>query len=236
MRRTVVTFLSIAASFAWGGAARGLDVPISVQELTPQGVAGRDRGARVVSAGVPLLAQEGVTSVEQLGMSGSPAAQFRVLHRDPNTNDIKWVLATFIASHPGGPYALRDGSGAFGGSDLASDEGARIVVNTGTATFEIRKSGFNLLDRVVHGGSEIVAPHAGGGVVLMDGGSRYESSRDAASETVIEENGPVMAVVRSRGVLLDAFSNRHVGYTARLHFYKGLSRCRAFVTLTNGEL
>jgi hypothetical protein len=236
MRRTVMTFLPIVACSVGSVAAHGIDVPISVDELAPQGVAGRNRSAQVVSAGVPLSSSDGITNVGQLGLAGTSAAQFRVLHRDPNTNEIKWVLATFIATHPGGPYALSNGSGAFGGGNLATDQGARIVVNTGAATFEVRKSGFNLLDRVVHGGTEIVAPHAGGGVVLMDGGIRYESSRDAASDTVLEENGPVMAVVRSRGVLLDAGSNRHVGYTARLHFYKGMSRCRAFVTLTNGEL
>ncbi len=50
MRRTIVTFLSIAASSAWSGAAHGIDVPIGVEELVPQGVAGRNRSALGVPA------------------------------------------------------------------------------------------------------------------------------------------------------------------------------------------
>ena len=212
-----------------------LDVPVLVQQVLPDGVAGRTWAAgEPVSAGVPLAVEEAISDVRSLGMSGTSAAQFRVLQRDPHTGRITWVLATFAAD--GGPYALRNGTGNFGGTNLATEASGRIVVSTGAAQFEIRKSGFNLLDRVLVSGSEIVGTHADGGVVLTVAGSRYESGRDTASEVVIEDNGPVMAVVRARGTLRSVTGAAALEYTVRLHFYKNASFCRTFVTLRNASL
>jgi hypothetical protein len=214
--------------------ALALQVPVLVQQVLPQGVAGRSWSAEPVAVGVPFAPAEGIGDVRQLGMTGTSAAQFRVLQRDPATNRITWVLATFVAD--GGPYALTNGSGAFGGADLGRDAGDRYVIETGAARFEVRKSGFDVLDRVVQGGSEVVASHTGGGIVVLAGGTRYESGLDTGSEVVLEENGPVAAVVRARGTLRSAAGGTHFDYLARLHFHRNQAACRVFVTLRNADL
>jgi len=211
-----------------------LDIPIRVQALAPEGIPAPPRVVEPVSVGVPFAVEDALTEVGTLGMRGTRAAQFRVLQRDPDSNHITWVLATFIA----GPdsCAVTRGRGNFGGPDLARDAGDRIVVATGPATFEIRKQSFNGIDRVVTRGDEIVAAHADGGIVVTAGDGRFESSHDASSQVEIETNGPVMAVVRARGVLRDAAGAASFGYETRLHFYAGQTYCRAFVTLRNADL
>jgi PcRGLX-like protein central beta sandwich domain len=212
-----------------------LQVPVIVEQVLPDGVVGRTWATgEPVSAGIPFAVEEGISDVGSLGMSGTTAAQFRVLQRDPESGHVTWVLATFLAGS--GPYAVTSGGGNFGGANLAQDAASRIVVTTGAAQFEIRKQGFNLLDRVLVDGTELVTTHTDGGVVLMNAGTLYESSRDAASDVVIEDNGPVMAVIRARGVLRDPTGASALDYTVRLHFYKNQTCCRAFVTLRNADL
>jgi len=225
---SIFTFLLLAPP------AAALQVPIRVEQVLPSGVASRTTTADVVSVGVPFAPEDGLRDVTGLGMSGTAAAQFRVLQRDPNTDSVTWVLATFRTG--AGPYVLTTGSGAFGGTALAQDLGARIQVSTGTARFEIRKSGFNLLDRVVVGTEEFVAPHTGGGVVMTSAGTRFESGLDTASDVVIEDNGPVAAVVRARGVLRSASGATLLEYTVRLHFGRDNARCRMAVTLRNASI
>ena len=185
---------------------------------------------------MPLQAADGVTDTAQLGLEGARAAQFRVLQRDPDTRCVRWVLVDFVAGAPGSSWALVRGRGGFGGPPLATDRGTHIEVATGEARFVIRKRGFNFLDAVVQGADEIVGQHAGGGLVVLAGGTRYESGLDAGSETAIEENGPVKAVVRTRGILRSAAGGASFGYTVRLHFFTGQASCRAFVTLRNADL
>ncbi|MFQ5599420.1 MAG: hypothetical protein ACE5G2_02570 [Candidatus Krumholzibacteriia bacterium] len=234
-RRCSVLILAVLLAPRSAG-ARDLKVEIQVQRLLPAGVPDLPYSTKVVTAGVPLALEDAVSDVAQLGVLGASAAQFRALHRDPESRMIRWVLVDFVADRPHGSFALVRGSGAFGGPDLAADLGKRIVVDTGPARFEIRKYGFNLLDRVVRRGAELVAPHDSGGLLVVSGGTRYASGFDPGSETFIEENGPVKAVVLSRGTLRSASGEPHLAYTARLHFYRGQSACRAFVTLRNGEI
>jgi hypothetical protein len=42
----------------------------------------------------------------------------------------------------------------------------------------------------------------------------------------IEENGPVMAVVRARGILRSASGGTSLDYTVRLRFETGQTTCR----------
>ena len=214
--------------------AAELNVPVIVQELLPDGVPSRARLAEPISVGVPFSADDAPNDIDALGMTGTSAAQFRVLERNPRTGQITWVLATFLADR--GPYVVTPGSGAFGGTPLGRDLGADIEIVSGPARFTVHKSGFNGLASVERNGVTLVAPHTGGGVVVQSGAVRYESGLDTNSDVVLEENGPVRAVVRARGVLRAVDSSRSFAYTVRLCFGRGQSSCRAFVTLRNADL
>lgn len=228
--------LAAVAALCTAVPAAALEIPILVSELVPAGTAGRARQNEVVSLGIPLDDAEAITSVSQLGLAGASAAQFRILRQDPGSGRIRWVEATFPASTPGAGYALVRGAGAFGGAPMATDDGSRIVVQTGAARFEIRKSGFNLLDRVVRGTAEVVSAHADGGIVVLSAGTLFTSSADAGSSVVLEVNGPVRAVVRAQGTLRSAGGAALLDYTARLHFDRNAAACRAFVTLRNADV
>ena len=95
MRRLLITLLAASiAPITWCGVTHALGVPILVQELLPQGVPSHSRSPDLVTVGVPLAPEDGIHSIEELGFSGAPAAQFRVLQRNPETNQICWVQAS----------------------------------------------------------------------------------------------------------------------------------------------
>lgn len=231
----------IAAAAGWAGvspARAALPVPITAQETLLPGVSGAARLAGPVTVGIPLEASQGITSVSQLGLSGVSAGQFRELARHPG-GALKWVLVDYQADVPAGAasaaVSLTAGGGSFGGADLAADQGTSIAISTGVATFTIRKSPFRLFDQVSVGATSLVS--AGGeGVVMVDAnGARFTSSNDAGASVVIEENGPVRAVVRASGTLKNASGARLCEYLVRLHFYRGKSYVRSWVSLRNAR-
>lgn len=232
-QRMWLWFVCLIASFQ---SAYALDVPLILQPLAPAGVSTGPRGPEVVAVGIPLSVDDRITRVEQLGLSGSSAAQFRVLARHAGTDYVRWVLATFVAESATGSYALVSGNGAFGGGVLGRETADHIIIATGVAEFAIRKQRFNLIDRATVQGQDLVAPHADGGVLLQSGTVLFASSNDDGTSIVLEENGPVRSVVCARGVLRSTSGDRHCGYTARLYFDRGSARCRAMVTLRNAEL
>src|SRR6185437_9355234 len=164
----------------------------------------------------------------------------------------KWVLvdtqATVAAGAANTGITLTNaGTGNVGGANLATDNttAGTITVDTGAAQFTIRKANFNGLDKVVAGGVTVVASGTSTGLAITGpapGGTScgtctttYTSSNDAASTAVIEENGPVRAVVKADGAHKDSAGNTYMRWTVRLYFYKGKSYVRANVSLRNAD-
>lgn len=228
-----------------------LSVPLTIQEAIYPGVAGVARTAEPVTVGIPLPddAANGVTDASQLTLTGATAGQFRVLGRWPSGR-IKWVLVDTLASLSAGGKATgialaTGGSGNFGGSNLATDNGATISVSTGTATFTIRKANFNGFEQVVVGGTTVVAAGASAGLVISgpspgnttcgNCSTLYSSANDASSTAVIEENGPVKTVIRATGSHKDGSGNAYMKFTVRMYFYRNLSRVKAVTSLRNAD-
>jgi hypothetical protein len=231
----------LAIVLATAAAARSqaaLPISLTVQEALLPGASGLARASGPVSVGVPLESNSGITNVSQLGMSGATAAQFRVLARWPN-GAIRWVLVDFQSDLAAGGTAagaaLTTGSGAFGGSDLAVDNGTSILVSTGSASFTIRKSPFRVFDQVSVGATNLVSAGGEGFVVVDGAGTRYTSANDPGASVVIEENGPVRSVIRATGTLRSAAGARLCDYLIRLHFYRGKSYVRAWASMKNAR-
>ncbi len=235
-----------------GTASTALAQPWSVPLLVQEALAddplqagfqlqpGVPRTAEPVTVGLPLPDSLGVEEADELGLSGSAIGQFRVLARWPSGN-VRWVLvdtqSDLAANGQSSAIALVPGTGDFGGADLATDLGATIRVDTGPAQFTIRKQGFNLLDRVVVAGTELVAPGASPGIELVgSGGLLFRAADDTGVTVEIEENGPARAVIVARGTHRSAGGARNLEYTARLHFFRAKSRVRLFYTLRNASL
>jgi hypothetical protein len=138
------------------------------------------------------------------------------------------------------------------------DNGATITVTTGVATFTIKKSSFNVLDTVDIGGTRVVepsssalrglvltgpsptAPYPGNVTCLPDAGGSacttvYSSANDATSSCTIEENGPVMAVVRCIGTHKDSSGNPYMQFTVRETFYRGRTSVKVTSVLRNAN-
>lgn len=238
VRGAAALLLLFGTALGASSARAALPVPITVQEVLLPGVNGLARTAGPVSAGIPLEESQGITNVTQLGLTGASAGQFRALARYPS-GAIKWVLVDFqsdlAANGTSAAVSLTNGAGNFGGADLATDQGTSIAIATGTAVFTVRKSPFRLFDQVSVGATSLVS--AGGeGVVAVDAsGTRYTSANDAGASVTIEENGPVRAVVLASGTLKSSAGARLCEYLVRLHFYKGKSYVRAWVSLRNAK-
>jgi hypothetical protein len=224
-----------------------LHVNLIVQEAIYSGVSGVNRINDPVSVGIPLPDSAAITSTSQLGLAGTSVGQFRILGRWPSGN-IKWVLVDTLADvHAGttnNSIVLTNGSGDFGGPNLATEDKSAITISTGTATFLLRKRKFDLIDQAVVGGRVLVKPGTSTGMVIIGPSpgdtacpcsTNYSSSNDEQSNAVIEENGPVHAVIRATGQFKDSSGHAYMRYTVRLHFYKGKNYTKAVILLQNAD-
>ena len=222
--------------------SNSLNVPVTVEEALEQNISGIDRTNEPITVGIPLPENSGITSINQLGLNGVSVGQFRVLAKWPNGN-IKWVLIDTLISlkaNETSKFYLTEGSGNFGGEDLATEDSNYIYINTGPAQFRIRKHNFNLFDKVVVNGKEIIKEGESEGIVVEgqradeEQPSLYTSQLGEATVT-IEENGPVRAVVKIDGVLKNSAGKRFLGYTLRMYFYKGKSKVKIVFTHKAGS-
>jgi len=216
-----------------------IDVPIILYEALIRNDSGTDRINEPVTIGIPLAKDSGITSINQLGLQNVLAGQFRILDRWQNGN-IKWVLADFQTNLNAGEtkedISLINGVGNFGGGNLATEDPNYIYVNTGNAQFTIKKKNFNMFDKVVVGGIELVSQGNSGGLYIQgENDVTFSSINDPDSKVIVEENGPVRTVVKITGAFTDFESNELMWYTVRMHFYKDKSYVKTFVTMKNAN-
>jgi len=239
--------LALVAHLSATTAYAQVNIPLIIQESHALGTSGVPRSQDPVTVGIPLADSAGIRNASQLGLAGTSAAQFRVLGRWPSGN-IKWILVDTLADVTAGGQnariALTSGSGNFGGSDLAVDNGKTITVNTGAASFVLRKSNFNLIDQAVLNGKTLVTSGSSAGLVVVGPSpgmtvcpcpTIYSSSNDIGSNAVIEENGPVRAVIKATGQHLDSDGHAYMRFTVRLHFYKNKSFVKIVSSLQNAD-
>jgi hypothetical protein len=216
-----------------------LNIPLEVYEALRLEGSGIDRTQEPLTVGIPLPEDSGITSINQLGLSGANVGQFRPLAYYKNGN-IKWVLIDTQVNVPANgknsSIALVGGRGNLGGSALASEDVNYININTGPAQFSIRKKGFNLFDKVIVGGQQIVNPGNSVGIriVGMDD-TVYLASNDSNIKISVEENGAVKAVVKAEGTHYSSGRKRMMDFTIRMFFYKNKTKARVSYTLRNAS-
>jgi len=236
-------------------------VSFTVQEaLYPGSVSGVARTLEPFCQGIPLADSMGVKAITSLGLNGASSGQFRMLGTWPSGN-YKWVEVCGIVPvlSAGGTAALaltNTGTGNFGGSDLATDNGTTITVATGAATFTIKKANFNVVDQVVIGTTTVVASGASQGLVILGpsptaaypanvtcgtGAGQspcttvFSSSNDPNSTCAIEKNGPVEAVLKCTGNHVDSSGNVYMHFTVREYFYQGKTSVKVTSILRNAD-
>jgi hypothetical protein len=259
------------ASGGSGGGGRGgggvpptpavFPVSITVQEaLYPGSVPGIARTNEPFCQGIPLADSMGVKSTASLNLTGASAAQFRMLGVWPSGN-YKWIeVCGIVPSLSAGGRATvtltNTGSGNFGGANLATDNGSTITVNTGAATFTIKKANFNVVDQVVIGPTAVVASGTSQGLVILGPNPAasypanvtcgtaagqspcttvFSSANDPNSTCTIEKNGPVQAVVSCTGSHVDSAGNVYMHFTVREYFYQGKTNVKITTSLRNAD-
>ncbi|MEZ4526977.1 MAG: hypothetical protein R2941_13760 [Desulfobacterales bacterium] len=244
----------------------------SLTSLSVSENAGISRLAAPVTSGIPLPKEANILSIDDLTVTDSQGsavpAQFAVLSRWNGTPDdaakpIKWVLLDFQADIPANStdtYYLKNASAGNASSSSLSLQNAsdKITVSTGKARFQISKNWFNLFDYVWidrdndgQTDDEIVSQPGKGGIVLTDkSGKQFTALLEKPEEIIVEEQGPLRAVIKIRGVLKSAdgsrfapsvhqagfdqpYTNSFFYYNCRMHFFDNADYVKIFFTIEN---
>ncbi len=242
MRTGTVSSLVLALLMIASRAVAGeeIAVPVTAHEAIRIGDKGATRRNEPVKLGLPFTDEMAVKEKRGralLKVKGVAAYQARTLARWPSGN-VRWALLDFQADceagKTAGGFKIVRGEGAGGGANLAKDEGATISVDTGALKVIIRKKGFNLFEKVAVGGTEVVAPGSPGITLTGADGAAFTAAADEKIKVEIEENGPARCVVKAHGAHRKD-GKRMLGFTVRMHFYKGKTRVRVFYTLENSS-
>ena len=195
---------------------------------------------------------------------GNPVpCQFQVMNRwwAPYHDDtIKWLLVTFpaaVTANGTSTYYLKNGvNPAPTNSASVAADGHLYTIDTGRIKAVIDGVAFHLFDQVwldgngngqYEAGEKIVQAAPGDGLVITSGdwpamgilaGQEFRTSA-APATVMIEESGPVRAVLRVQGTLQREGQPAvipYYEYTLRMYFYAGSPLVRCHVTLRNNRL
>lgn len=184
----------------------------------------------------------------------SVPAQFNVLNRWwARDNSIRHVVAHFeatVAPNQTATYFFRTDNGtnpAPSKSVSVSTSGDVITVDTGVLRFRVNKAAFNLFDSVdfdangdgSYAASEnIVASGASDGEVFtgrLAGDIQKAKDRDDL-RVVVEESGPMRAVIRVSGLTYYTSADDHLhGFAVRFYAYAGQSQVKVDYQLQNSD-
>lgn len=252
-------------------AQAALNLPLTITDYT-----GMSRINEPVTSGVPLPESANITSINQLQLTDAQGndvpAQFTVLSRwkgtpSDTTKPIKWVLIDLqanVSASGSALYYLKDG-GVGNASDTnftISQDSNKIIISTGKAKFQVNKNYFNLFDYAwIDKDNDgqlndliISQPNAAGVVLTDQNGKQFTALLEAPEEIEFEEQGPMRATLKIRGVLRaqdgsyfapaqhhsqdypnfdQVYANSFVYYNARIYFYNNKDYVKLFFTLEN---
>ena len=204
------------------GSGSGPTLPalLLVQEALAKSDPGVARDDAIATFGLPFRSGDvpEVGGRPALGVLGTTTWQARTLKKWPN-GTVAWALLDVAADVAAGQVnsglTLVAGSGASGQAAIASETASLVLLNTGPLQVQVRKSAFNLLDRVVVDGVQVVAPGTSLGIVGQTV-SLQALTPDAGTIVWIEENGPARAVVRADGTLALSGGPGVIDFTCRI--------------------
>ncbi|MGD0088920.1 MAG: PKD domain-containing protein [Planctomycetota bacterium] len=221
MRRTG-TALAVLLALGYSTSARALDLPLTV--ANPEAT---DKLATVVTSGIPFAQSvlSDANSVSLLRDGNALPLQTRITAKWPD-GSVRWLLCDFQTDLPaGGTVALLLRTGttnpALSGISI-DDQPASLAVNTGSGTFSFNKNELAL------NGSTFT--------VVSDGGT-YTAAPDAGA-WVVEQNGPLKAVVRVDGHWFNGTTvlrDNLICFRARLFFYRNSPDAALQLTFRNTD-
>lgn len=156
-------------------------------------------------------------------------------------DSVRWALLDFNVNASAGrsaEYVVEFGASVPGMSAVKgiqiqqSDEA--IQVDGGRVQFRVSRDRFAFLeDLQVDGRRPLDGP---GSLTVHDAsGKEFRASAERPYAVVVEESGPLRAVIAVRGRHGDGQGGRFLTYTTRIHVYKDQAFVKVFHTLTNRE-
>ncbi len=115
-----------------------------------------------------------------------------------------------------------------------TEESDRFLLDTGVLAFQVRKSGFNVIDTAEIGGEAIISPHGRGLGVQVDG-EEYLAALDPEVQVELEEVGPLHAVLRASGCFRNESGDRKLDFDCRIYAYANSPNVKIVVTLINRQ-
>lgn len=236
-----IIFLSITVFVSTPAPAEedNLKLKIEVFQALREGVRGVAFDNDYARIGLPFpkgMVKE-LNGRPSLSVIGAPF-QTRTLKKWPD-GSVKWGLIEFLTSvskEKKNEVYVKKGQGVIQNKFIAIDSKDVIAIDTGPLQVEIKKKGFNIFDKVIVAGKEIVRSNSSRGVVLIDGtGNEFLASLDENTKVSIEDNGPVAAVIRVDGGHFNS-KNKLLDYTMRLFFCQGKNSVKVEYTLRNASV
>ncbi len=219
-----MSFIGIALTVAVAfGSAAALDVPLTV--ANPEASA---KTAEPVTSGVPfgegVLADAGAVRLLQGGVE--IPSQFRVTARWPD-GSVRWLLCDFQTDLPAGGstgVVLRTGQAPSPVAGIVVDnQAATLTVTTGAAVVTFDKTRLDLR------GHRFLATY---------GGNVYTGTPASTAGWIVEESGPMKAVIRVDGVWrrgAGILRDNLIGFRARFTVHRNKSDVRAALTFRNNN-
>ncbi|MCZ2146324.1 MAG: hypothetical protein LC126_00945 [Bryobacterales bacterium] len=194
-----------------------------------------EKGELPVTAGVPFP-KGTLGSEDHLRLVDSASReiplQTSVLQRWPD-GSIKWVLLDSATKDTAAvlEYGSEVTRGAPESPLKISENDDAVIINTGAIQFAISKKRFGLLEPAPDGSGEFTAKPAE--FLLTGSDGVVHSSLNAPDQVVIEERGPVRAMVRISGHHQGPGGKNLFRYIVRLHAWAGRPYVRIQHTFEN---
>lgn len=178
-------------------------------------------------------------------------AQFDVLTRwwnnDQSIRHLKIEFQPSVAAFTGNGtgianYYLKDSGGNTPPQQpvTVTDSGSFYTVNTGPLRFEVKKSGFNIIDKAWLNGVQIISSGSQNGGRLVDQFSNLQLDSSRSDITVvIEESGPMRIVIKASAPTRDYVDPNNPfthGWAVRIYAYAGKPFVKIDYQLQNSPL
>ena len=255
MGARMAVFVLMTLALCCAAAAQGLlqNVRLNVHDYS-----GLGREGEVVVSGVPVPESAALYDAANLRVVDSAGAavparisvtgRWRTRPEDV-AGRVRWLLVEFpatVSPSATATYWLRhDGPPPATTGIIVSETADRIDVTTGPARFRVGKTAFTLFDQVwldLNGdgafgtNEQLIAPWAAAGSRVFRGAVEFDSSRRVPRSVLVEETGPLRAVIRVEGFHQNAFGATLLRYVTRLFFSTGQSHVRVQHTIIEGRV
>ncbi len=180
---------------------------------------GLDRRQVPASVGVPIPKEAMLTDLNDIVLVGNELSQFRTLSLYPN-GTVRWLLIDTLVDLRSGPrniaFHLTMGHSPENKWTMAEERESTIQIHTGVAGFTIPKAGPALLESITFPNSVTPSPLE---APLHLNFLNSESMELLHQSVVIEENGPVKAVIAIEQIFFS--SEGSLKLKTRLFFHQG---------------